>query len=268
MKRKHLLWIILAIGIVSSVAVFMMRERLNEAWIEWQKADLPETQTFSNIRVDPIHELDKPKETPEEELDEPEPIKIPAQINLDIPFTSQAPHANWDLPYQEACEEASLLMAARYLQGRDISGANDADQAILQLVDHANNVLGFPIDSTAEETKQIGESFYGLNIEVLYEFTWDDIKEALARGYPVIIPAAGRQLGNPNFTAPGPIYHMLVIKGYTETTVITNDPGTRNGADYQYSYDTIYNAIHDWNDGDVPNGKKAILIVKPGSSDE
>ena len=33
------------------------------------------------------------------------------EINLDIPFTSQAPSLNWDQPYQDFCEEASILMA-------------------------------------------------------------------------------------------------------------------------------------------------------------
>jgi hypothetical protein len=116
---------------------------------------------------------------------------------------------------------------------------------------------------TAKQTAEFIEQFYNLHTEVIYDWTWDDVKLALAQGYPVIAPAAGRMLGNPNFTAPGPIYHMLVIKGYTANRIITNDPGTRKGADYQYSYDAIMNASHDWNDGDVGNGKKVIIIVKP-----
>ena len=202
-------------------------------------------------------------EADEPELTEPEPVAIPDSINLDIPFTSQAPHANWDLPYQEACEEASALMSARYLQGRSIDGKNDADSAILQLVDFGTEELGNPIDTTAAETAHMIEEFYELQTELIYDFTWDDVKTALAQGYPVIVPAAGRQLGNPNFTQPGPPYHMLVIKGYTENIVITNDPGTRNGADYQYTYDTLYNAVHDWNDGNVTEGDKVMIIVKP-----
>ena len=52
-------------------------------------------------------------------------------------------------------------------------------------------------------------------------------------------------------------------KDLEQVVMITNDVGTKRGADYQYSYDTLYNGIHDWNDGDVLNGKKAIIIVKP-----
>lgn len=35
----------------------------------------------------------------------------PIEVNLDIPFTSQAPNQSWALPYKEFCEEASVLMA-------------------------------------------------------------------------------------------------------------------------------------------------------------
>jgi hypothetical protein len=154
-------------------------------------------------------------------------------------------------------------MAARFLQGRAIAGADDANTAIVELVNYNVDELGQPIDTTAKQTTRIIEEYYDLDTTVIDNWTWDDVKQALAQGYPVIMPAAGRELGNPNFTAPGPIYHMLVIKGYTDTVVITNDPGTRQGADYQYSYDTLANANHDWNGGDVGNGAKVIIIVKP-----
>lgn len=190
-------------------------------------------------------------------------IIIPDSINLAIPFTSQAPTANWELPYQEACEEASMLMAGRFLQGRPIAGVADADQAILELADYNANTMNYPIDMTAAETAQSIEILYDLKTELIYDFSWDDVKQALAQGYPVILPAAGRQLGNPYYTAPGPLYHMLVIKGYTANKIITNDPGTKRGSNYQYSYDALYNAAHDWNGGDVANGRKVIIVVKP-----
>jgi len=43
-----------------------------------------------------------------------------SEINLPVPFTPQAPHANWAMPYKEACEEASALMAIRYSFGNPI----------------------------------------------------------------------------------------------------------------------------------------------------
>ncbi len=70
-------------------------------------------------------------------------------------------------------------------------------------------------------------------------------------------------LGNPNFSGEGPLYHALVLKGYTETTFVTNDPGTRLGADYQYDFDTIMTAMHDWNGGGVENGAKVVVVIYP-----
>ena len=55
---------------------------------------------------------------------------------------------------------------------------------------------------------------------------------------------------------------MLVIKGYTKDgRFITNDPGTRRGANYLYDPNIVLNAIHYWNGGDVKNGKKAVIVV-------
>ena len=58
----------------------------------------------------------------------------------------------------------------------------------------------------------------------------------------VIIPVDGQIIGNPNYTAPGPIYHMLVIRGYTSAELITDDSGTRKGQNYPYAFNTLYNA--------------------------
>ena len=54
------------------------------------------------------------------------------------------------------------------------------------------------------------------------------------RGVPVLLPAAGRLLRNPYFSGQGPLYHMLVVKGYTrDGKIITDDPGTRLAAQQQ-----------------------------------
>jgi len=93
----------------------------------------------------------------------------------------------------------------------------------------------------------------------------EDIKRQLVAGRPVIVPSAGRLLGNPFYNQPGPIYHMLVLRGYTKTKFITNDPGTRRGEGYQYSFDVVMQAMRDWNNGDVLNGRKVVLVIYPNS---
>ena len=185
------------------------------------------------------------------------------EINLKIPFTSQAPSKNWGLPYAEFCEEASALMVASYINGWTIPTVDFAEQKMLEIKTFEEQRFGYYKDTTAEETAIILREFYELDkVKVVYEPTVQIMKKALSENKAIIIPVAGRMLGNPYFQSPGPIYHMLVIKGYTKDgNFITNDPGTRNGENYIYSSEVIMNAIHDWNNGDVNNGKKVIIIV-------
>ncbi len=56
------------------------------------------------------------------------------QINWDVPFTVQAPNANWDEVHKEACEEASALMILRYFDGKTIAGPADAETGINELI--------------------------------------------------------------------------------------------------------------------------------------
>lgn len=265
MAKNTLMYMIsLMILIIMGIMVWQ-RHNVRDWYIEATKEPVPIEKTvddFVNVPVENDGKNDNININNNVNV-APETITIPDTINLAIPFTSQAPLANWDALHEESCEEASMLMSARFLQNRSITDATDAETAIQELVAYNANTLQYPVDTTAAETAKAIEQFYHLNTELVYNFSWEDVKRALAQGYPVILPAAGRQLGNPYYTAPGPLYHMLVIKGYTANKIITNDPGTKRGANYQYSYDTLYNAAHDWNDGNVTTGKKVIIIVKP-----
>lgn len=192
---------------------------------------------------------------------------LPQEINLDVPFTTQAPFSNWDNPYQEACEEASAIMVDGFYRGRTGKIApEDADAAILKIVAYENATFGFYEDTTAEQVGALIRSYYGYAQVVVKPLTSvDDIKAPLVLGYPVMVPMAGKLLNNPNFKNGGPPYHMVVIRGYTPTMFITNDPGTRKGEQYVYDYDTIMNAAHDWT-GDkatVATGKPMMIVVIP-----
>ena len=171
------------------------------------------------------------------------------RLVLEVPFTSQAPHANWDDPYQEACEEASFLMAYDYLQGIKSYTKAEADRKILNMIKYQEDV-GYTKDISISELQTIAKDHYQVESLILEgdSINQTTFNKFLNAGSPIIIPAAGQELGNPNFSGDGPPYHMLVIIGYdnTKQTFITHDPGTRNGANYEYSYDTLLSAIHDW----------------------
>lgn len=188
----------------------------------------------------------------------------PTTFNLAIPWTPQAPNAAWDHRDQEACEEASIYMVDLYYQGIG-SGLVDpdiADAAIQDLVDEQMQMFGYFESTTAEQTAELVESYYGYTTELIQDPTIDQIKEAILAGNPVVVPMAGQVLDNPYFTPPGPEYHMLVIKGYTEEGFITNDPGTQRGENWLYDYDHFMNSIHDWDETDILSGKKVVIVIQ------
>lgn len=188
----------------------------------------------------------------------------PAEANLAVPFMLQAPKQNWDMPYQEACEEASLLMVQNFLNGRTVDfTADEADRLILDLVSYETSQGDAP-DVTLRRIGEIAAARYGVRPVVKELVTMEAVRNAIANGYPVILPASGKALKNPNFRNGGPLYHMLVIKGYLrDGRMIVNDPGTRKGKDYIYDANILLNAAHDWNDGNVLEGEKIVLVLLP-----
>ncbi len=191
---------------------------------------------------------------------------IPDKISISVPFTSQAPFANWDELHEEACEEASLVMLKYYLGKKSLT-PEITEGEIQRMVDFEIKNYGDYRDSNAEEIVKLAEDFYGIrNLKVIYDFQKEDLKKYLVRGEPIIVPAAGRLLGNPNFTAPGPLYHNLVLIGYSGNTIITNDPGTRKGQGYTYNIDVLYNAIHDFpgKPENITQGRKAMIVLESG----
>ena len=225
------------------------------------KTELPDAQTYvPSLRV-PVTQENAAEQKYEPEAESP-PETLPAEINLAVPFTSQAPHQNWDLPWQEFCEEASVLMAGHYFLSKDIPNADYADAELHRIKAFEEERLGYWQDTTAEETALVLREFYHIQNVSVEPVNIERMKQALAQGKLVLVPAAGRQLGNPYFTQPGPLYHMLVIKGYTKDgRLITNDPGTRRGKDYVYDPNVILNAAHDWNNGDVEHGEKLMIVA-------
>lgn len=188
---------------------------------------------------------------------------LPSSVLLDVPFTSQAPHRNWNEPYQNACEETSFLLVQRYLQGRGIDGADDANNSIVWLTDVvARN--GYGVSISLAQLEVIIESVDPtLDAMIETDVTHESLKRFLAEGHPLIVPAAGKRLENPYFTGGGPYYHMLVLIGYDETSYITHDVGTGMGERYAYDQQLFHNAIHDWVGKDelIEQGPKQVMRI-------
>jgi hypothetical protein len=180
---------------------------------------------------------------------------------LPVPFTPQAPFANWELPYQEACEEASMIMAGEYFKGNKKLQLDPvyANTEILKLVEWETN-HGFAQDVTAQEVASILKDYYTLEASVV-KYNPQVIKQAILDRKLVLLPVAGRLLENPYFRRPGPLYHMLVVKGFEGDEFITNDPGTKRGENFRYNESILAYAVHDWNGGQVEKGERVMIIV-------
>lgn len=206
----------------------------------------------------------------EEPKDEPEilPDETSAeQVLINVPFTTQAPLAEWnDIRQQEGCEEASMVMAWHWVEGTSLS-PNQAKTEILALSAFEEEFFGEFWDTSAEDTAKVFTASYGhQNIRVAYDFTAEDIKDELRAGKIVLIPTDGTMLQNPNYTPPGPRIHMIVIKGFNGETgeFITNDPGTRAGNGYRYKYQTVMDAIINYGTGrnaPVVDNRTVMIVV-------
>jgi hypothetical protein len=195
---------------------------------------------------------------------EPTPTPAPGELNLAVPFTSQAPYRNWDELHNDACEEASFYMVIEYYNGMPAGEVDPAtsDPELIRMV-HAEEELGMGPSISLAQAQDFLMRDSGTVAVIVENPTVEDIKALVAAGKPVIVPAAGRELGNPNFTGEGPLYHMFVIRGYTDTTFITNDPGTRLGQNYIYDIDVVMEAMGDWVNEDPHNSPKRIMYIEP-----
>jgi len=194
----------------------------------------------------------------------PKPLKtqevsFPKELNLKVQFFAQAPEGNWDYPWQEACEEASILLIDNAIMDKNWS-RDDFKNEILKLVEWENKMFGDYKHTDLEQNERIISEYLGLKYSVVKNPSFEDVKKALNKGHLVLMTFAGKALHNPNYKNGGPNYHAMVIKGYEDNKIVTNDVGTRKGEDYVYSWDTINSALHDWAEP-IENGNKVMLEI-------
>ncbi|MBU1177699.1 C39 family peptidase [Patescibacteria group bacterium] len=266
-----------AAAIIAAAIYFYPRHLSPEESVDLEKNETEDTHSVSlEVESEGTKDSDQLEGTNEEtsnteqekveKQSEPEPI--PASHQLTAAFIPQAPFHDWSEPWQNACEEAALLVAHHYIQGDKTVPPAQVKQEIQAMLNWQDKYYGTHKDLVAAEVAEMAREYLGYeDVEVAYDITIEDIKREVTADNPVIIPAAGRTLNNPNYTAPGPVYHMLTAIGYTESTIITNDPGTRKGAGFTFTYDNFYNSIHDFVAGAnakpalMGEGRRAMVVV-------
>ncbi len=184
-----------------------------------------------------------------------------------VPFVTQAPGGLWENPrYQDGCEEASLLMTILWMEERELAQpASELDALSLVMEER----LGTFYDTSIEDTFLFAKEYLpGETLFLREEVIKEDIIEEILGGKVVGVTVNGQKLENPHFTFPGPLYHMIVIRGYDPETreFITNDPGTRLGAGYRYQEDILFSAMHNYETGKkgqvFPDEKNMIVFQR------
>lgn len=216
---KYLLILLIILGFSGCGTESVVFERSLE--VEEQNSDL------GDIEGDIKSESENQDEDRELRIENSEEIAIPEEFDLPIKFASQSPFAVWDDLHNEACEEAAMIMASKYFKDENLDKQIMEDE--IQALIKWETENGYEVDATAEETVEILKNYFGFSAEVTSEVTVERMKRELALGNLVITPHAGRELGNPYYRQPGPVYHFLVIRGWDEDEFITNDPGTKRG---------------------------------------
>lgn len=262
---------VLAVGSISLAFLFLEAKLWKGLWSEASQRVWPEpyreTDNWNSVQT--VADAIMPSSSSIDEkavsiLPSIESIENrPLLFDIPVPFILQAPYSYWGKPYQEACEEASLLMAVKYFAGEQEVTKAAADTEIKQLVAWEKEHFGFYEDTNTEETAQIARLYFQMNADVVVNASVDHIKDELLKGHLVIVPLTGRELQNPYFRGQGPLYHMVVIRGFDDKTqeFITNDPGIGRGKSYRYKYDIIMKSIHDWNNGDIYNGEPMLISI-------
>src|SRR3989344_6918497 len=261
MERRKIISATVIIFVTGLVLVFPKIADRFERYLEKrerQNVVIPPAKELNIVRIKPVSSASSKFSS-----SDPSSDKNTSAVNWNVPFTSQAPLQIWDELHEEACEEASVLMVLKYFRGEKFISPEEADREIKALVEK-NSALGFPVDDTALQVMTLIRSEApDLTLDLIRNPDRERLERELLGGALIIVPAAGRELDNPYFQRPGPDYHMLVLRGFTLAGyAIMNDPGTRRGEQFVYTWERLLEAMHDWNVGDVENGAQVAIVVK------
>ncbi|HPT65866.1 MAG TPA: C39 family peptidase [Candidatus Woesebacteria bacterium] len=216
-----------------------------------------------------------PKKISLEEIQEtilPKPTKIlesglPNKHLIKTVFVPQSPEKNWDQPWQDACEEASLLTVDFYYKNKSADSSHIKENILNML--SFEETKNYTHDMNISEMAIVGEEYLGYRSEIIDNPTIDQIKKYLIQNIPVIVTANGKTLyaENKHFNSGGPYYHSLVILGFDDdkNQFTVHDVGTQFGAYFHYSYPLLMESIHDFpasgHKEEINSGEKRVLVL-------
>lgn len=190
-------------------------------------------------------------------------------IYYSIPFAAQAPFGEWSDPrQQEGCEEASVLMAMKWVHGESMSLQEAKDQ-IIAMSDWEEEEFGYFQDTSAHDTatRLFNRWFDYMNVSVEYDVSSADILEELEAGNILVVATDGTKANHTFYTPPGPERHMILVHGYDRATgeFIYHDPGSRYGSDLRANASEMEYMMRDYTSGvqaPIGEGRTAMIIVR------
>lgn len=185
-------------------------------------------------------------------------------MELAVPRVSQVPDGVWVAPWDEACEEASILMVNGFYERSDAISKDISKQKIRQMVEWENKTFTHYQDTNAVETVRLIQQFGTFGATIKRSPTLAEIKRELDQQQPVI--ALVNMYLFYNQPSEGDSYHVFVIKGYDEEKkeFLVADPGRE---EQRYSYDRVMRALHDYNPtSKEADGEPTVLFTHPKPS--
>ncbi len=249
----------------------LLSKKINEASIdktpeELQKELAKKEEAISKLKLQAKELMIKNRET---ENKEKEKTEIPKEKILDIKFYAQAINWNFDPPYLNFCEEASILNWYYYLVWKRPS-LSDYDKDLWKMKKYEDkNFEWWYRHTSLQESKKLLKAFQWENEEVFAEIienpTIEIIKENIAKWNPILIPTYWKWLKNIHFTWGWATYHNLLIKWYKDDIFVTNEVWTSRWNNYEYNQKLIIDNIFNYDPKLFPNrfkeGKKEIMIL-------
>ena len=203
----------------------------------------------------------------------PVPTKIlssglPDKHLIKTTFVPQSPEKNWDQPWQDACEEASLLTVDYYYRQISQPDPQTIKNDLLKMFDFETQ-QSFTHDVNLDQMALVAQNYLKYAPKIIDNPTIEDLKTYISQNIPIIVPANGKTLyrENKHFKEGGPYYHNLVILGYDDNTqkFTVHDVGTQFGAYFKYTYSLLIESIHDFPKSlkkeDINQGDKKVLIL-------
>jgi uncharacterized protein YvpB len=205
---------------------------------------------------------------------------LPQSVQLNVPYTSQAPLGEWsDSRQQYGCEEASIMMAMMWAWGTSVP-PEELKRGIIGMAEYEKVFFGFHEDTSAQDTAQLMQDYFSsagvargvgeepdakVWVRAAENISTNDIKNELAQGHLVIVPVNTRLLGSA-LHRYGPVRHTVVVTGYDQQSgeIMIHDPFFSRAQNYRVKETALNSALWNYTSGvhkPLPARTAAMVVV-------